>query len=475
MENNTGMRKNNFQSTPCHEVDFDRNLFYVIFQILIHGDWATKLSFLIMGISNIVRGQLIKGIIFLSIQCSFIYFFVLNGIQNFRNLYTLGTLAETTEPGGFGRTKINDDSRKFLLYGVLTIVVIFVFLVIWYESIRSAYEVQYNVSKGIKPNSFYRDILVYFDKKLYKTLLFLPLLGILLFTIAPILFMIAIGFTNYNADNNGTKKLFDWVGLQNFKELFGIGTGDDRLSNTFWGILSWTIVWAILSTFLCYFLGMILAMIINRKGLKLKKLWRTLFIMSVAVPQFVSLLIMQTFLEQTGIINKILMTVGILNEPISWFSVGNHFWARFWVVTVNLWVGIPYTILIVTGILMNIPAELYEAAKVDGANTTTMFFKITLPYMIFVTSPYLITQFIGNINNFSVIYLLSGGGPNDPSYYAGAGKTDLLVTWLYKLTIDEQEYAVCSVIGLCIFVITATLSILTYRQTGSYKNEEEFQ
>jgi len=103
-----------------------------------------------------------------------------------------------------------------------------------------------------------------------------------------------------------------------------------------------------------------------------------------------------------------------------------------------------------------------------------MWTNITLPYGVFVTGPYLITQFIGNINNFNVIYLLTGGGPNTVTYYQ-AGKTDLLVTWLYKLTVNTRDYSYASAIGICVFIISAVLSLIAYRNTKSYKKEETFQ
>ena len=137
--------------------------------------------------------------------------------------------------------------------------------------------------------------------------------------------------------------------------------------------------------------------------------------------------------------------------------------------------GIPATMLMVSGILMNIPPELYESASIDGANPVQQFVKITFPYMLQVTTPYLITNFIGNINNFGVIYFLTGGGPSTLDYYKGAGKTDLLVTWLYKLTITQKDYNLGAVIGILVFVILATLSLLTYHRTGSYKDEGAFQ
>ena len=216
---------------------------------------------------------------------------------------------------------------------------------------------------------------------------------------------------------------------------------------------------------------MILAIVINRKGTRLKSFWRFCFILSIAVPQFVSLLIMRTMLQPSGAVNVLLQNMGLISQPLPFFT--DPTWARVTVIVINLWVGVPYTMLQVTGILQNIPAELYEAAKVDGANAVVTFFKITLPYMLFVTTPYLITTFTGNVNNFNVIYLLSGGDPTPVG--STAGKTDLLVTWLYKLTIDQQYYNIGAVIGILTFIVLAIVSLVTYRNTGSYKNEEGFQ
>lgn len=193
--------------------------------------------------------------------------------------------------------------------------------------------------------------------------------------------------------------------------------------------------------------------------------------LSAAVPQFVSLLLMRSMLRESGLINVMLQNAGIINSPLPFLS--DPTWARVTVIVVNLWIGIPFTMMQVTGILQNIPNDLYEAARVDGANSVTIFFKITLPYMLFVTTPYLITTFTGNINNFNVIFLLTKGEPVPVGYTAG--KTDLLVTWLYKLTVDQQYFNVGAVVGILTFVILAIVSLVTYRNSGSYKNEEGFQ
>ena len=130
---------------------------------------------------------------------------------------------------------------------------------------------------------------------------------------------------------------------------------------------------------------------------------------------------------------------------------------------------------IATAILMNIPADLYESARIDGANAVQMYGKITLPYMLFVTGPYLLTSFTGNINNFNVIYLLSQGRPLSLELSGNAGYTDLLITWLYKMTVTDNNYKLAAVIGIRVFVGTAIINRVVYNLIPSVKNEEDFQ
>jgi arabinogalactan oligomer/maltooligosaccharide transport system permease protein len=183
-------------------------------------------------------------------------------------------------------------------------------------------------------------------------------------------------------------------------------------------------------------------------------------------------MLMSQILHDQGPLNTLLKQWGFISENIPFLT--NATFARITVVVVNIWVGIPYTMLITSGILMNIPADLYESASIDGASPVRMFMSITLPYMLFVTTPYLITAFVGNINNFNVIYLLTRGGPLVTDYYQ-AGKTDLLVTWLYKLTVDKQNYSLASTIGIFVFIICASMSLIVYNLSGSSRKEEEFQ
>lgn len=451
---------------------------YSFTNALKKGDIFTKMSLLIMGAGNIARGQVIKGLLFLAMEVAFVYYMVTAGIGCIAALPSLGDkkLEKVYNPilDLYEYAQDYDRSILILLYGVATIMICLIFVCFWRGAVKSAYEAQVAHSKGRHVNSIIDDIRALFNENLHKLLLTFPILGVLVFTITPLIYMICMAFTNYDRNtalsfDTETYHLFDWIGLDAFADVLSLN-GD--IGKQFWSVLGWTLIWAVLATFLNYILGMILAIVINRKGTRFKGMWRFLFILSIAIPQFISLMLMSKLLGNPGPLNGVLQQLGIIDSPIPFFN--NPMYARITVVVVNLWVGIPYTMLQVTGILQNIPADLYEAAKVDGANAVTQFFKITLPYMLFVTAPYLVTTFTGNVNNFNVIYLLTGGGPSTNLAHT-AGATDLLVTWLYKLTIDKQIYNTGAVIGIMTFVVLSIVSLVTYRNTGSYKNEEGFQ
>jgi len=443
-----------------------------MFKTLKKGDNITKLSLLIFGFGNLMRGQIVKGLLFFCTEIVYVLYFAFYGFDALNGLITLGTVEQgwvMDERKGIEILVDGDNSMLLLLFGTLCLMIILSLIIVARLSVESAYLAQEAIEKGKRPLTIKEDLALFLDSKVHVTLLSLPILGILAFSVLPLLYMILVAFTNYNHDNQPPGKLFDWVGLENF---FVILSKNSPLGKSFWPILGWTIVWAVFATITCFLFGLILAMWINSPYVKIKKLWRSILATSVAVPQFVSLLIIRTMLQPEGAINVLLKEMGLIDTALPFWT--NATWARVTIIIVNLWIGAPYTMMIVTGILMNIPGELYEAAKIDGANTFTIFRKITLPYIIFVMTPYLITQFIGNVNNFNVIYLLTGGGPSTIDYYQ-AGKTDLLVTWLYKLTVGSKDYSYASTIGILVFIISAVVSLVTYHRTSAYKNEEGFQ
>ena len=441
-------------------------------QCFSKGNTITKLSFFIFGLGNLLNQQIARGLIFLGIEIAYLVYMISFGFGALGGLTTLGTVTQeevwSPELGIYTYTD-GDNSMLFLLYGVITIFLTLAIIFIGMVSGKSAFCTQYRKEKGMSIPTFKDDLHSATEENLHVVMMGIPIVGILIFTIAPLVFTILVAFTNYDHEHQPPGNLFTWVGLQNFADLF---SSSGKLADTFWPVLGWTLIWAVFATFTCYLGGLILALLINRKGTKAKGFWRFMFVISIAVPQFVTLLSMKTIFNDNGPVNILLMDLGIIDKPIYWFT--DPTLAKIIIIVVNFWIGVPFTMLSTTGILQNIPGELYEAAKIDGANAITIFFKITLPYMIFVMTPNLITSFTGNINNFNVIYLLSGGGPSTADYYY-AGKTDLLVTWLYKLTIDRKDYNLGAVIGILTFIVLATVSLATYRNTASYKDEGAFQ
>lgn len=452
------------------------NFFRNIVLFFIHGDWKTKVSYVIMGFGSILRGQWLRGLLFLAMEVAFILYMIFFGGQYLASLGNLGKLGATTEEvcvlGECApTTTYHDQSFLILLYSVLSLFFMVAFIFTWYLNIKQNHinEQILKEKKALTKSS--DDLRAMVDEQFYKTLLALPTIGITVFTILPIVFMILVAFTNFDKNHQPPQNLFTWVGFENFGQLFTWSNGGGAsFGATFGQILLWTLVWAFFATFTNYFLGMMVAMLINKKGIRLKKLWRTILVFSIAIPQFISLLYVSKMFADDGIINGLLRSWGA--NPIPFWT--DRWLSKITVIIINIWIGIPYLMLITTGILMNIPADLYESAKIDGASPAQQYFKITLPYMLFVTGPYLLTSFTGNMNNFNVIFLLTGGGPTDINLYGGAGHTSLLITWLYTLTVDDTNYKLAAVIGILIFIVVALLSTIVYNVIPSTKNEEDF-
>ncbi|AMC92719.1 sugar ABC transporter permease [Erysipelothrix larvae] len=438
------------------------------------GDSKTKLSLVVMGAGSFLRKQYVRGFTYLLIQIGFIAYMITSGLSQIAGLRTLGTVEQGQvfdEARGIYVYTQGDNSMLFLLFGVMAVLLFIAFVGVYRLSVKNAVENQQLCESKQPLISFKQDCHDLMDGKFHITVLSLPTVLVTIFTILPLIFMIFIAFTNYDINHQPPGNLFTWVGLNNFRDLVA---SNGIISGTFYSLLLWTLIWAFFATFLNYVLGMLVAMLINHKQIKLKKLWRTLLVVTIAVPQFVSLMLMSQLLSDNGALNGLLASWGWISEfqPIKFLTDPNI--ARITVIVVNVWVGIPYTMLITSGILMNVPQDMYESARIDGASAWVQFRKITLPYMLNVTTPYLITQFVGNINNFNVIFLLTGGGPLTLSYYK-AGRTDLLVTWLYKLALTEKNYALASAIGIIIFMIMATLSLVVFRRTLEDGRESTFQ
>lgn len=453
------------------------------------GDIWTKLSLVVMGAGYIGRKQIVKGILITVLEVIIILAELFVTGPYMLKLNTLGTVQREEILDLTTLTKtVNDydNSLLILLYGVIGILVAVAFVLLYISNVKAVYRLQKMKENGEHINSFVEDVKSLFDGKFYITLLTLPSLGVILMNIIPIIFMICIAFTNYDQNHQPPTYLFTWVGFKNFVSLFTSGT-TVTFGYAFVRILAWTLIWAVLATFTTFIGGILLAQFINHQNTKCKKMWRTLFIITIAIPQFVTLLLISKMFGNYGIVNTIcsnigltdfLHNIGLVSSSLDYIPfLSKPGWAHVMIILINIWVGVPYQMLIATGILMNIPTDQLESARIDGANKFQIFWKITMPYILFIMGPSLVTSVISNINNFNVIYLLTTGYTTTNMAFANsnAKETDLLITWLFTLTNDYSNYKMAAVIGIVTFVICAAITLLSYTRMISGDKEEEYQ
>lgn len=421
-----------------------------------------------------------------------VFFFLFTGRvswQYIRKLNTLGTVQrkETLDLTTLQKTVNHyDNSLLILLFGVVGILIIAAFVALYVSNFKTVFRMQQMKEHGEHINTMKEDCREPINRKFHVSLLALPVLGVILVNVIPIIFMICVAFTNYDMDHQPPTYLFTWVGLKNFRQLF-TSSATVTFGYAFIRILFWTLLWALLATFSTYFGGIMLAKLINDRQVRWKKMWRTLFVITIAIPQFVTLLLVGKMFGDYGIVNSIcsktgltdlLRQIGLVGKGLSYIPfLTKPGWAHVMIVLINIWVGVPFQMLSATGILMNIPHEQMESAKIDGANERQIFWKITMPYMLFVTGPSLLTALIANINNFNVIYLLTTDYVTSNMNYANsnAKEVDLLVTWLFRLTNDYSNYKMASVIGICVFCICAVLTLIGFTRMIAGNKEEEFQ
>lgn len=420
-----------------------------------------KASMCLMGLGQLLYGQIGKGLLYLAVLVLAIVYFVCRGAADLAGLFTLGTREADAWLGIQG-----DNSVVMLLMGILAVIALLLLGVVYAANIRDVWETQQLVERGGRPAAFREDARQLLDKKFYKTVLFLPVLGVCVFNILPIIFMIAIAFTNYGG-SIVPPKLVDWVGFDNFIQIATLS----QFAPTFGRILVWNLLWAVASTALNYFAGLGLALLLNKECVRCKAFWRAFPVLAYAIPGFITMLGFKFMFSYGGPINQLITSAG--HRAIGFLDIDAKWIARFIGLGVNAWVSVPSIMLLATGLLSNRDASQLESAKIDGAGAWKQFRHITLPFVLFSTTPVLISQFIGNFNNFGIFYFLRGGLYIDG--YFLASDTDLLINWLYNLSISNNYYSIGATISLIIFLITSVLSLLIYTRSASYKEEETFR
>lgn len=434
------------------------------------GKWAAafrgssknvKLSMIVMGAGQFLYGARVKGSLYFLIEIGMLYYFITRGISDIAGFFTLGTVKGDAWLGVEG-----DNSVIMLLMGIFAWIVLAAFICIYRMNVRDVAGMQKRVEQGKRILTFKEEASQLLDKKFYVTVLVLPVIGVFIFNILPIIFMILIAFTNYGGDIV-PPELVDWVGVDNFRRILTL----TQFAPTFFKILGWNLLWAVVSTVLNYFAGLGLALLLNKDCVKGKAIWRAFPVLAYAIPGFITLLAFKFMFSYGGPINQMITASG--GAAIGFLDLDAKWTARLIGLLVNCWISTPSIMLLATGYLSNRDMSLYEAARIDGAGPMKQFTKLTMPFILFSTMPVLISQFVGNFNNFGIFYFLRGGLYMDG--YFLASDTDLLINWLYNLSIDNNYYCIGAAISLIIFLITSAISLVVYIKSPSYREEDTFQ
>ena len=439
----------------------DNGPFHNLVDIIRNGNNRVFASALCMGVGQLMYKQWVKGILFLLMQIGFVAFFALYGGKALAGFFTLGTVQTNPWYGIEG-----DNSVTMLIMGIFAFIVLFLYLAIYWINLRDVRKTQLRVEGGAEPLTLREEARTLLDSNFHMTALALPIVGVCVFSVLPIIFMILIAFTNYGG-NIVPPELVDWVGLENFGNVVTLS----QFAPTFFKILLWNFIWAIASTVLNYFAGLGLALLYNKKCVKGKAFWRLFPILAYAVPGFITMLAFKFMFSYGGPINQMIVDAG--GSAIGFLDIDAKWSSRIIGLLVNCWLNIPSSMLLATGILANMDTGLYDAASIDGASSFKQFTNITLPFVVFATTPVLISQFVANFNNFGIFYFLRGGLYMDG--YFLASDTDLLINWLFNLSIDNNYYSIGATISIIIFIITSIISLIVYMSSASYKQEDTYK
>ena len=417
-----------------------------------------------MGLGHLLYlKEYVKGILFALTELVFIalipFFY-----GKIHNLITLGDYKPDLP------VKLRDNSIFMLIDGILVLAVIAIFVIVYVISVKSA-EKSYKEYCIFKRFPSTKNALSSIVGKSFPVLGLSPLvLLLLIFVVVPLIFSIAVAFTNYSApDHIPPGKTVDWVGMENFKSLLG---GSTNWTSGFVKVAVWTLVWAFGAPFTCYFGGLLIAVMLNESKIKFHSVFRVIFILPYAVPAVITMITWRNLLNGSfGVVNRTLQTLGLISSPIPWLS--SPLLAQVMCIVINLWAGFGYFMMLSMGAMTAVNADLYEAAKIDGASSAQVLAHVTLPLVLYQTMPQIVMSFMHNLNNFGIIFFLTGGMPLlSDSTTTLAGATDILVTWIYKLTMTLLKYNYASVIAVLIFIVMAPFAIIMFRNTKSYKEGE---
>ena len=417
---------------------------------------------LIPGLGQIYNKQLFKGFTFLGITGLFVYELVSFGFGALTDFITLGDT-----PGVKG-----DNSLFLMITGTLQIIITIVFLIFLIFNMIDAKRIANFWNEGFKVNQTFEEHKDNILDNGFPYLLIIPAYIFMTFAIIfPVLVTLFTAFLNYDFKNMPPAKLLDWIGFANFANIFTLSTFRDAFTSVF----LWTLIWTLCATTLQIVLGIFTAVVAHQPFIKFKRIFGVIFLLPWAVPAFITILTFSNmFNDSIGAMNT--QVIPFINKLIPFVEIGkiawktNPFWTKVAIIMVQGWLGFPYIYVMVTSILQSISEDLYEAAKIDGANAFKRFTSITLPVIFSVAAPTFLTQYTGNFNNFTMIYLFNNGGPG--SVGGGAGSTDILISWIYKLTTGTSpQFSFAAALTLIISVVVISVSLIVFKRTKAFEME----
>ncbi len=416
---------------------------------------------IIPGLGQFYNKQKVKGLAFLLVFILEIIEFVSFGIPALVGLVTLGS------------TPMQDHSLFMLIEGAMQVIITVIMIGFHIATMRDAKKVAENINAGVKvPYTFTETIHAIYEFG-FPYLLIIPAYLAMTFAIVfPVLVTLLIAFTNYDFKHIPPNALLDWVGFKNFTNMAQLSTFRDAFTS----VLSWTLIWTLCASSLQIVIGIATAVIANQSFIKFKRIFGVIFLLPWAVPAFITILSFSNFFNDSiGAMN--IQVIPFINHILP-VDIGlvpwktDPTWTKVALIMIQGWLGFPYIYVLVSGILQSIPADLYEAATVDGATAWQKFWKITLPMILAVAAPTLITQYTFNFNNFSIIYLFNNGGPG--SVGGGAGSTDILISWIFKLTTQTSpQFSMAAAVTLIISLIVITVSLIVFKKLNAFNMEDE--
>ncbi|WP_288599562.1 sugar ABC transporter permease [uncultured Streptococcus sp.] len=416
---------------------------------------------LIPGLGQIYNKQKAKGAIFLAVTALFLVYFLGSGAGELAKLVTLGTV------------RGQDNSLFILIRGAFHLIITVVYFLFYALNIRDAGTVAKRINNGIAVPKTLKEMVHAIYENGFPYLLIIPSYIAMTFAIIfPVLVTLMIAFTNYDFKHTAPTTLLDWIGFQNFTNMWTLST----FRSAFTSVLGWTLIWALAASTLQVVLGILTAIIANQPFVKGKRIFGVIFLLPWAVPAFITILTFSNmFNDSVGAINAQVLPLFAKIFPfldgvlIPWKT--DPTWTKIALIMMQGWLGFPYIYVLTLGILQSIPNDLYEAAYIDGANGWQKFRNITFPMILAVAAPTLISQYTFNFNNFSIIYLFNDGGPG--SVGGNAGSTDILISWIYKLTTNTSpQYSMAAAVTLIISVIVISISMIAFKKLHAFDMED---